>query len=171
MRTVPAVAIWSLLLMQGGAQARPARFIPAPPPAWNVVLTGRAAKRVFNQCSRAAPTQVSGYWTPLASDIKPLETEAPAFFSSQKDKPDLPWNKYARQYAGYVQGGRRMIYVNCAPLEGVEQDDRDMKAARGKGLDWRHTAFVVCDGGPQFFGMEYDVAAHQFRNLSFNGPG
>jgi hypothetical protein len=28
---------------------------------------------------------------------------------------------------------------------------------------------IVCDGGPQFFGAEYDVEAGRISHLAFNG--
>jgi len=28
---------------------------------------------------------------------------------------------------------------------------------------------MVCDGGPAFFGVEYDVAARRFTHFGFNG--
>jgi hypothetical protein len=35
---------------------------------------------------------------------------------------------------------------------------------------WRETATSICDGGPVFFGVEYDVDAGKFSHLAFNGP-
>jgi len=34
---------------------------------------------------------------------------------------------------------------------------------------WRFRSQVVCDGGPAFFGFEFDPAMGQFSNLEFNG--
>jgi hypothetical protein len=34
---------------------------------------------------------------------------------------------------------------------------------------WRSMAVGVCDGGPQFFGVEFDPATKQITGLWFNG--
>jgi len=64
--------------------------------------------------------------------------------------------------AGFVIGGRRVIYVN-----GVHEDmiERNMDPS----YDWRTRPVMICDGGPITFGVEYDPATRQFANFSFNG--
>ncbi|HEX9346325.1 MAG TPA: hypothetical protein VF919_02020 [Gemmatimonadales bacterium] len=37
--------------------------------------------------------------------------------------------------------------------------------------DWRAHAVVVCDGGPDFSGVEYDLRAGRFHHIDFNGSG
>ena len=170
MRTIPAFALPALLLMQSIASAQPAKPAPAAPPIPNVVLTGKAAVKVLKQCSRAVPIHVGGYWTPTQSDIKRLETDAPAFLRRQTKAPHYPWSAWACQYVGYVQSGRRMIYVNCIPRDYAAKVSRADKAVGYKGVDWQHQAFLVADGGHAFFGMEYDAASHQFRSIHFHQP-
>ena len=48
-----------------------------------------------------------------------------------------------------------MIYGNFAPLE--YRNDQG--------------AVIVCDGGPAFFGVEYDVERRQITGMAFNGGG
>lgn len=141
------------------------------PPIPNVVLTGKAAAKALKPCSRDAPAHVTAYWTPTQRDIQSLEAEAPAFLSHKTGAPRSVWNHYARQYAGYVQNGRRMIYVNCAARRGLAWFIQEAKKPGNIPIDWQHKAFNICDGGANYFGMEYDVQTHQFGHLSFNGPG
>jgi hypothetical protein len=75
--------------------------------------------------------------------------------------PEAPdqWKQlpfFMRQYLGVVRGGRSFIYVNLFRL-GKPSDD------------WRSHAVVVCDGGPNFFGVEYDLSAGRFHHIGFNG--
>jgi hypothetical protein len=65
---------------------------------------------------------------------------------------------YRRQYAGLVLRGRRIIYVNAAFFPPGEDTTR-----------WRETASLVCDGGDDFFGVEYDPATRRFGEIQFNG--
>jgi hypothetical protein len=36
-------------------------------------------------------------------------------------------------------------------------------------FDWRRQIVAVCDGGPQFFGVEYDPDTKTFSHFEFNG--
>jgi hypothetical protein len=74
---------------------------------------------------------------------------------------------YLRQYLGIERGGRRRIYVN---LLGGELFSPARRAAHGRAVEhaWRSTAFVMCDGGPDFLGVEYDIASRQFTRIDFN---
>lgn len=67
---------------------------------------------------------------------------------------------YYRQYAGFIIGGRRVIYVNGVDAGLIE---------RGRPSDWRTQALDICDGGPLTFGVEYNVARRGFDNFAFNG--
>ena len=61
-------------------------------------------------------------------------------------------------------GGRRIVYVNgFLPWNPF--------AEQGDTSDWRTSVTVVCDGGTDFFGVEYDPATREFRELHFNGVG
>jgi hypothetical protein len=68
---------------------------------------------------------------------------------------------WRRQYVGIVRQGRRFIYGNYFRHE-PSQD-----AIFGD--DWRRESTRVCDGGPVFFGVEYDVEAQRFTHIAFNG--
>jgi hypothetical protein len=69
-----------------------------------------------------------------------------------------------RQYAGFISSGRKIIYVNALPRRDTESQMPDEPPE-----DWKHKALVMCDGGPQFFGVEYDPQTKAFSNFAFNG--
>lgn len=69
---------------------------------------------------------------------------------------DIP-AAYHRQYMGFVRDGRRFIYGNFAP--------RELEPSAS------NQPIIVCDGGPQFFGVEYEPATRRFTLVSFNGGG
>jgi hypothetical protein len=127
-----------------------------------VILPRKLVPEVLNQCSRPAPSVKEGVWEPTAKDIKRLEGLLPAYVAAHPPQlaPDLlrTLKQYKRQYAGVIQKGRRIIYVNVFlsyPSYGSD--------------DWRRTAVVVCDGGAAFWGIEFDVASGTFSNLFTNG--
>ena len=68
-------------------------------------------------------------------------------------------SNWKRQYVGIVRGGRRYIYGNYFPADGPNHFN----------AMWREEPMVVCDGGPRFFGAEFDVAAKRITHLDFNG--
>ena len=65
---------------------------------------------------------------------------------------------WQRQYAGLVRNGSRFIYGSFFPAD-----------AQNELAGWRERPMIVCDGGPQFFGAEYDVEAGRISHLAFNG--
>ncbi|HET6763751.1 MAG TPA: hypothetical protein VFH27_08760 [Longimicrobiaceae bacterium] len=132
-------------------------------PARGIVLGRAEAHVVVRQCSRAAldTGSVRGYWTPSRPQIAELEAGLTPLLRSKLEgdgnvrrfrREHL--SEYFRQYAGLVVGPRRIIYVN-----GFMTMDT---------TTWRHPE-IVCDGGANFFGVEYDPATRVFSGFSFNG--
>lgn len=129
----------------------------APNLSWQTygaVLKGQEAKVLLRQCSRATPQRVTAQWTPSKTQIVLLETKLPKFQKTLKPLNGLRSSFY-RQYAGFVAAGRKIIYVNLFP------SNVDPK--------WRSRAVVVCDGGEQFWGVEFEIVTERFVNPAFNG--
>lgn len=123
-----------------------------------IILPGSALPGMLSQCSRPAPEQGETTWKPAPSDIASLEAALLPALRSKHAGPGADWTDFPgnwiRQYVGIVRKGRRFIYGNFAPR------------ADYKGLD---QPLIVCDGGPAFFGAEYDVEAGRFSHMAFNG--
>jgi hypothetical protein len=152
-----------LLLLAGCGAA----VDPLPPDA--VILPGSMAATMLHQCSRSAPAPGEGTWQPAAADVLALEHALPA---AVRQRPELRgenldgepnWRTFPRawrrQYVGIVRGGRRFVYGNFFwhQPDTIAEDQ------------WRSEPQQVCDGGPPFFGVEYDVAARRFTHFAFNG--
>lgn len=144
---------WIIALAGGAACAG-----TLPPDA--VVLPGRMVSTMLHQCSRQSPAIGESNWRPGADDILALEHLLPKALMAQAAKSDPDWSSapsgWRRQYVGIVLNGRRLIYGNFVP--------KDVEAG-----PWRTYPEIVCDGGPRFFGVVYDVAAHRITNVAFNG--
>lgn len=80
----------------------------------------------------------------------------PAFLNRPPSILQQPLDIYHRQYVGFLREGRRFIYLNAFRWSRPE-DDR-----------WRKKPIVVFDGGPIFFGVEYDVEAKRLLNFAYN---
>jgi hypothetical protein len=119
-----------------------------------VILGSDQAKSLLHQCSRAAPEKVTGQWTPSSQQIAQLEVKLPEFKRSLK-RPAAQLLSFYRQYAGFVAGGRKIVYVNFFPKDIDPQ--------------WRTRAVGVCDGGESFWGVEFEVDTGKFVNAAFNG--
>ncbi|RZJ06153.1 MAG: hypothetical protein EON89_01155 [Brevundimonas sp.] len=130
-------------------------------PASATVLPESQIAAMLRQCSRASPLAGQAGWRPSAGDILELERRLPAAIAAAPEARDMlegrPPEGWLRQYVGLVRDGRRYIYGNYSPARG------------GFGGDWRRTPMIVCDGGPDFFGVEYDVEGRRFTHLAFNG--
>jgi hypothetical protein len=128
-----------------------------------VVLPGSAVPSMLYQCSRGAPEAGEATWQPGADDVRDFETAlAPALQDNSRKIPvRVAANGWLGQYVGIVRGGRRFIYGNFFPSDHAGSSvfpDR-----------WRSEPVVVCDGGPAFFGVEYDVDARRITRVDSNG--
>ncbi|WP_395646528.1 hypothetical protein [Terricaulis sp.] len=131
------------------------------------VLAGEAALALTHQCSRISPGPVESQWTPTAAELDEAEDALILLLSQQLEaagQSPSPGDYY-RQYAGFVIGGRRVIYVNGVSEGGI---DVDPGPAFHPG-EWRTHAIQICDGGTMTFGAEYDVETKAFSNFVFNG--
>lgn len=140
------------------------------------VLSGKQAESLLQQCSRGTPAKGEATFRPDNADIAALEAALAGAVANRESyapnigaravpmpgQPDFSRvpQGWKRQYAGLVRGGRRYIYGNYFPDADFADDARPSPA---------DTAVVVCDGGPAFFGAEWDVEARKFTHLAFNG--
>jgi hypothetical protein len=128
------------------------------------ILSGNQVIAMLRQCSRPSPYAGEATWVPRIADVTALEAKLPARLSTERfaalRKAPQGW---ARQYVGIVRGGRRYLYGNFFPADML---------AEAAGSGWKRAPLRVCDGGPAFFGVEFDVAAGHFTHVAFNGgPG
>jgi hypothetical protein len=148
--------------------ATPGAAQEAPAALWSAdtrtILTDEAARALANQCSRVSPGPVEDVWTPSEAEIETVEDDLILRVAEELEQAgqSLSPRGYYRQYAGFVIGGRRIIYVNGVGESAIERDARET-------FDWRTQAVQICDGGPITFGVEYDPATRQFANFAFNG--
>jgi hypothetical protein len=127
-----------------------------------VVFSGANANALFQQCSRGVPTPGDGEWRPTEADLDAFEAELPKALAKQPEATDAdsgnPLASWRKQYVGIVRGKQRFIYGNFFPASMAVEFD-----------DWRLQPVMVCDGGPSFFGAEFDVSARRITHLQFNG--
>ena len=145
----------------------PALAGPALDPAHGAVLSVRYEKTMVTQCSRASPRDVEAAWTPGAGQIHDLEARLPAALARFAAKDSLhlfkPAADFIRQYVGIVRSGRKLVYVNAYPLEGIHTPPGQAP------FDWRHELLMGCGGGAEFFGVEYDPQTGSFAGFAYNG--
>lgn len=124
------------------------------------ILAPELVGDAFAQCSRLTPKRDGGGWRPTTEQVIALEAvllDALAAYPEREElKGDL-LNEYRRQYVGFEQNGRKLIYGNFFPF-GSWNDP-----------EWRSRPTQVCDGGPSYFGVAYDVEASQVVEIAFNG--
>ena len=136
-----------------------------------VILSADQSKALLNQCSRGAPRHVTGMWRPTDVQIRELERRLPAALALKAQERGPRYTQataFRRQYAGLLVGSRRIVYVNAFPPDVGNPAKEGTPAARV--FDWHREPVIVCDGGPAFFGVEYDPQQRTFSNFEFNGP-
>ena len=138
----------------------------APPASWRdldiAILSPDVGQRALRVCSRDPPLPVERFWRPTLADIAALEATLPdALTADPRARPTLPTRApkgWRRQYIGLERDGWRTIYGNFFP--------RNTPTG-----NWREQPFGLCDGGPQYFGVEYDPHTRRIIDLQFNGMG
>jgi len=125
-----------------------------------IVLPVSLAREVLIQCSRPTLGKAEAFWEPSVSDLIPLEEKLVSFVKKNASQVSPnQWEqleKYKRQYAGIIRNGKKSIYVNLFPY-------------MGERVEWRRQTVIVCDGGPSFFGVEYDIESKLFTHIAYNG--
>ena len=132
---------------------------PVLDPAWGVVFPDGKARELTKQCSRNGPAHITGTWTPATNQIAELEKSLVAALSKADSPIDFnarDFSHLARQYGGLLASAHKLIYVNAFRTQDINGD-------------WHKRAVIVCDGGPAFFGVEYDPQNRTFANFAFNG--
>lgn len=107
---------------------------------------------VLPQCSRPSP-QPESFFRPSQKEIAIIDKsirdvsklKAKCCFGDKIEQPE----DFTRQYIGYYNQGRRLIYVNAFP----------------KGFE----SVMACGGGPYFWGVSYDPSSEKFFDLAING--
>jgi hypothetical protein len=130
------------------------------------ILDGEQARALAHQCSRVSPGSVQSLWTPTSAQLDAVEGGLILLLARQLEaagQSPSPGDYY-RQYAGFMIGGRRVIYVNGVAESAVEREPNPAHP-----FDWRTQAIGICDGGTITFGVEYDVTTRRFSNFAFNG--
>jgi hypothetical protein len=130
------------------------------------VLTGDAARTLARQCSRVSPGPIEDVWTPTDAEVDAIEDELILRVAREMEEAGQSPSPggYYRQYAGFVIGGRRVIYVNGIDESAIQREPNPQHP-----FDWRTQAVQICDGGPITFGVEYDPATRRFSSFAFNG--
>lgn len=140
-------------------------------PEGAIVVPGSAVEKMLNQCSRDAPAQGEATWQPTAPDVREFEaalvSDLPVQSSqvswmapSDREKLSRFPIGFERQYVGIIRKGKRYVYGDIGPKN--EMSDFIRQTEEGP--------IITCDGGPVYFGAEYDVAAKRFTHWGFNGP-
>ena len=163
---------------QSWLNSLPSREVGDPSPALkavrSVVLDAEPAAPFFKGqlCSRPGAGSRDQAWSPDASTLVRLEIALARDLQAALNRMTWPSGirvtatDYYRQYAGFISGGRKRVYINGFHEAAVEQSEE-----RNRGpLSWRERALLVCDGGRSFFGAVYDVDTGTIRNLNFH-PG
>ncbi|GAB5534837.1 MAG: hypothetical protein Rubg2KO_10860 [Rubricoccaceae bacterium] len=129
------------------------------PPGRYVVLDAAQAVATGRQCSRSAPDITAG-WPMTDEDAQAVEARLNELVESSTSGSRLDLVSSVRQYVGAVVDGRQVIYLNAFPASMMATDD-DLDLTR---------PMMVCDGGPNFWGVVFDPETKQFSELDFNGP-
>jgi hypothetical protein len=118
------------------------------------------AERLFQQCSRTAPSPGKPFWEPTTEQLRALDQDLAAFLlkDSTGAAKALSINaQYRGQFVGFTRGGVSLIYGSFIASRAVEKG-----GASGAPI-------IACDGGSIFWGIVYNPTDRTFTDLEING--
>ena len=129
-----------------------------------VLIDPAEGATLLAQCSRPGPTRAAEYFTPSTREVTAIETAVARTLDANRasyeagaslafDWPRDP-SLYNRQYVGFVVDGQRKIYGNFVPARVATSSDRPV---------------LICDGGPDLFGVQFDIATGEVERIDFDG--
>ncbi|WP_066552794.1 hypothetical protein [Croceicoccus bisphenolivorans] len=138
-------------------------------PPNTTVLAALAPGFALPGCSRPVAGPVEDGWDPADEDVAAMEDALaltlaslrtlPLYQSGTENPDPLSYTagdpRWQREIVGIVRNGRAIVYGNYLPADVT--------------VNPAHLPTGVCDGGPVFFGAEYDVATGTITHLAFNG--
>jgi hypothetical protein len=104
-------------------------------------------------CRRDAVVHNGLLYTRCRSDFRVGSSVGPYLIGTGRF---INFKQYGRQYVGFVKDGKRCVYRNF--FKG--------------GSEITHAAsvpVVTCDGGDDYWGIEYSLDSRTFENIHFNG--
>ena len=112
-----------------------------------------------SQCSRPTVRKGNSYFMPSRTDVSHFEQIVASRLKQQGGAAEKLKREYNRSYVGIDRRGRRTIYGDFWHL--TDGPTPSITLGRWGG--------VVCDGGPAFFGAEYDPIAKTVTTMKNNG--
>ena len=123
----------------------------------STILDSSKAKRLLDQCSRATPQNISGYWNPSENDKVELERN---FSKLEHKQNNFKLKNYAYQYIGVIIKEEKFIYINAFSKQVFENYDKSE-------TKWESEPIVFCDGGSAFWGVLFNIKKLDFSEQVF----
>lgn len=142
--------------------------------ATGAILPVSSGPALTQSCSGPGRPDVIGYYSPTQSQIAELESRLPLALMLERSRGSgsPPPRHYYRQYVGIIRpGGRRGILVNAFPRDHLVRMNALVKRLPNQGemaadtVPWRREVISVCDGGREYWSVEYDLESSTFRNF------
>src|SRR5262245_17640811 len=102
------------------------------------------------------PSHIEEYWTPETDDIRRAESVVRSCAVLHLPHRAAEVQRYARQYTGFVMGGKRLLFVQLF---------RHAEAYP----NWKCVPVVVDDGGDAYFHLEVDPENSECHQFYANG--
>ena len=159
MNTLPSFMLWFLIVTLAVTPTASGTAAGADKHNFtghSVALKGKQAIALSKQCSRPSPEGILGSWNPSTQQIRQMEQNLVQYLREHYPAMYQQLDQVYFQYAGLIRKQGRFIYINA------------LDAYAGSNPDWRRLALIVCDGGAQFWGLEYDPVTEKFSAMYFN---
>ncbi len=115
------------------------------------IYNGDDAKTVLYLCSRSAPPEYDGTWVAGMDNVafveEKLVTEHPEILRNAHVTEAEFRDTFVREYAGFTRDGVDYLYGSFGPRSGI----------------------ALCDGGPRFFGVEFEMPSGVVTHTAYNG--
>jgi hypothetical protein len=134
-------------------------------PEMFTIIKDSLGKELTRQCSRPSPKDAEDFFNLSESDKNTLHQN---FKKVYRQKPGHDafkhltiknLDEYMYQYVGVIIKNERYIYINAFPEEIIRKTNHA----------WKHIPLTGCDGGPDFWGVLFNIEKEKFSELFMNG--
>ncbi|MCW8876619.1 MAG: hypothetical protein OQK51_06110 [Kangiellaceae bacterium] len=114
--------------------------------------------KVLSQCARSSYTS-NAVWTPTVKQVQIIDKKLKKYIKENNLKLKMtPESKFHRQYFGFLQSGRKFVYVNVYPTP--------VKLKRPEGI----FPIVSCAPDGKYWGANFSIDSMQFESVDSNEP-
>ena len=137
------------------------------------ILNGIEGEKLIKQCSRSSPENIEGFFKLSERDIDVVSEHFERIYKLRSRQCCNAKGRVVRvgrvgnleeyifQFTGVIIKEKKHLYINAFDREELDFILKD--------YDWHKIAVIICDGGPSYWGVLFNLEKKKFHKLAMNG--